>query len=488
MDLDHTFDWVGFKFFQKLLLACVIIGASIHFGLSYVKSAHAITSAPLPHIVVVGTEPALGAPLGSHFSTSTPERVIRTLTITDAIPRIGKFIAADLVNMKLMLYQDGAIVHEYPILTKGKPGSPYETPSGFYTVLTKEENHLNNTAQVYMPYSMQFYGNYFIHGWPYHTDGTPVASTYSGGCIRLSTNDAARVFAFADAGIGLFVYDPSNSPQLPSLALSSSNLPTITAESYLVADIDTGDVFLEKDTEQSRPIASLTKLMTALVANETIMFNKTVALPRKELLRTEDTTLSWKETFVIGDLLYPLLMESNNAVADRLAQFYGTAEFVEWMNTTAEALGMQATHFVDASGISSGNMSTPDDLYRLAKYLITKKSFIFDITRTPVKTLFAESGNAYHFNNFNIFSNSDRFVGGKVGQTAAAGNTMISLFLVPVNGASRRVAIIVLNSEDYTTDTTKLSDWFTLAAGQDTGFANAACAACASPRKYRQIQ
>lgn len=390
--------------------------------------------------------------------------------------------------MKLTLYQDGAATAEYPILTKGKPGTPNETPTGFYTILTKEQDHFNRSEQVHMPYSMQFYGNYFIHGWPYYTDGHPVNPEYSGGCIRLSTSDAGEVLAFVDRGTNLFVYDPIRTAPTASLVLNTLPTPSISAASYLVADIDTGDVFLEQHARDPRPIASVTKLMTALVANETIMFYKNIAVARGELLHTQNDSVSANETFPIGDLLYPLLMESNNAVADRLARYYGTTGFVNWMNTTAKALDMQSTHFADASGISSGNVSTPDDLYRLATYLTNKKSFIWNITRTPNKKLVADNGNVYYFNNFNIFSNSPDFVGGKVGQTGAAKETMVSVFSVPINGASRRVAIVVLKSNNYTFDTERLVDWFTQSAQQGAALSGTACVSCATRSRYRKIE
>jgi len=486
MGLDHSFDLKGSRFAGKIFLAFMIVILAGHFGLWYMAVAYP-AHAPSPSLVAVQeTLPAQTATSTQNFSTSTPIRIIDTLTIADAVPQNGKFIAADLENMKLTLYQDGVALTEYPILTKGRPGSPYETPAGFYSVLTKESNHLNSREVVYMPYSMQFYGNYFIHGWPYYTDGTPVASTYSGGCIRLSTANAKKVYAFAEKGTGVFVYDPIRATQTASLVLDSIPAPSVSAGSYLVADVDTGDVFLEQNAENpQQPISSVTKLMTALVANETIMFNQKIAITRGELLHDTSTT---KEKFVVGDLLYPLIMESNDAVADRLAQYYGTTSFIDWMNTTAKALDMQSTHFADASGISAENVSTPDDLYRLATYLANKKSFIWGITRTPTKQLVASNGNVYHFNNLNLFSSSPDFIGGKVGQTAVDQDTMASVFSIPINGVSRRVAIIVLKSNDYTTDTIKLADWVTQSAQQGATLVGTACVSCTMPGHYRKIQ
>lgn len=477
MESPQSFDWKGFALGAPLLLLCIAVGAMARYGVPYAEQM--VEAAPSLAVAVRANL----AP--DTYSSTTPERVINTLKVADVVPVAGKFIAADLEHMRLALYENGRVVAEYPILTKGRPGTPYETPAGFYTVLTKEVNHLNKRESVYMPFSMQFYGNYFIHGWPYYEDGPPVASTYSGGCIRLSTEDAAKVFAFAERGTNLFVYDPGSARAQDSLALGSVEKPLVTAASYLVADIDTGDVLLEREAGTPRVIASVTKLMTALVANETIMFDREVTVPAAVLTKTSVATSS--VAFPVGDLLYPLLMESNNAVAGELAQYYGTGGFVGWMNTTARALNMGATTFADASGISPDNISTADDLYRLAVYLTHKKAFIWDITRTPQKTLSSADGSAFAFNNFNLFAQDTAFVGGKVGHTSQAGDTMVSVFAPVVAGAPRHVAVIVLKSKDSGSDTKALVAWLTRAAEQAPQQQATACVGCAAETQYRKI-
>ena len=466
---------------MKIVFACILVGALGVYGFAYAKSHHYLA----PRLLSP-TQSQAPTTENIALSTTTPQRIINKLTIEDTVPTSGKFIAADLVHMQLYLYQDGATVGTYPILTKGRPRTPYETPSGFYSVLTKEKNHFNSGEKVNMPYSMEFYGNYFIHGWPTYQNGTPVASTYSGGCIRLSTDDAALVYAFADRGVGVFVYDTGSAATTSaSLTLNPAMLPKISAASYLVADIDTGDVYAEQNASQPHAIASVTKLMTALVANETIMFDRKIEVPRDRLAHATTTEDSSPTTFVVGDLLYPLLMESNNKIADTLAGYYGKGAFVSWMNAQAKALGMTNTIFADASGVSADNISTPEDLYRLAVYLANKKSFVWNITRTPNKTITAGDGSTYSFNNFNQFSNLSSFVGGKVGHTTVAQDTMVSVFSLPVNQEVRRVAVVVLNSQDYTDDTKKLAEWFAQSASNTT---NTACASCAQPETYKKIE
>jgi len=480
--VDHSFDTRGFYFFVKFFTLCGALASVGYFGLPLVQSriAGMQKEVPLQASVVERTP----API---LSSTTPKRIINTLSIEDVVPQEGKFIAADLRTMQVYLYNNGTTTATYPILTKGKPGTPWETPSGFYSIQTKEENHFSTIGSVNMPYSMQFYGNYFIHGWPTYLDGTPVASTFSGGCIRLATEDAKELFAFADKNTGLFVYDTKVSTSSAPWVLARLDVPLVSAESYLVADIDSGDVYLEYNAGRQMPIASVTKLMTALVANEIISFEKEVPTTEGELSRANASSTEQKK-FLIGDLLYPLLMESNNHVADMLASFYGTEGFVKWMNTTAQALGMSQTRFADPSGISPGNKATADDLFRLATYLATKKSFVWDITRAPTKTIKASDTSSYTFQNLNVFSDVKTFVGGKVGQTTAAGETMVSVFTV-LNGIEKhRVAVIVLRSNDYTEDTTRLTKWLGEAIAQGSAASDVACAGCAFKPEYRKIE
>jgi D-alanyl-D-alanine carboxypeptidase len=410
-------------------------------------------------------------------------RVIRLSTIQSAVPKEGRFLVADLVAMEFTLYQDGEAKEVLPILTKGNPNTPFATPSGQYSIRTREENHFSSIGHVFMPYSMQFYGNYFVHGWPYYADGTPVPASYSGGCIRLSTEDAKKVYDFASVGTELYVYDADPEAPKGTVEIDTGTMPQVTAKSFLVADIDTGDVYLERGASLPYPLASVTKLVTGLVANETISFERAIEIPSTILTKEEG---KGKEvTVTVGELLYPLLMESNNQVADAIAKEYGTLGFIAWMNRTAHSLGMQHTTFVDPSGIGDGNIGTAEDLYRLSVYLTTKKPFLLNISKVPSKTITSDEGLTFSFRNFNHFSETPSFKGGKVGHTTAAKDTMLSVFTVVDDGVERRVAVIVLQSENNKQDTEALVSWFTEAISRADRKSQAACVSCAE--EYRTI-
>ena len=482
---DHTIDWNAFTFSIKVLSVVAIVGVTGHYGLTTAQSK--VYSDARQAIIVAAPAPrTLAQESQEHFPNVTPQRVINKLTIAEVIPPTGKFIAADLVHMKLYLFTDGTTTAEYPISHKGRPGTPWETPSGFYSVQTKEESHFSTIGKVYMPYSMQFYGNYFIHGQTYYPDGTPTAASFSGGCIRLETADAKKVFEFADKGTALFVYDSKNKEPLAPLTLDTTLSPDINAQSYLIADLDTGDVYAEKNAAEKRSIASVTKLMTALVANEIISFDKKISVPHGSLVNPADTTDAEEETFAVGDLFYPLLMQSSNGIAESLASYYGSKGFIRWMNATAHALDMTATTYADTSGVAAENVSNTEDLYRLAVYVANKKSFIFNITHTSTKTITAEDGTKYSIINVNAPADTEPFVGGKVGNTTAASDTMVSVLSIKKDGVERRFAVIVLGSDDQARATKSLAEWITIAVKD--GGAQAACATCAAPHTYRKIQ
>ncbi|MBP9711053.1 MAG: L,D-transpeptidase family protein [Candidatus Pacebacteria bacterium] len=475
-----SFDWKGFAFAAKGLIILGLIGVGGYYALSAVGMPTGIkvsTLLPKPSPIVA-----------SAISTTTPKRIINSLTIQDAIPTEGKLIAADLVEMKVFLYEDGELVKEFPIQSKGRTGSAWETPSGMYAVQTKEVSHFSSIGHVYMPWSMQFYGNYFIHGWTTYPDGTPVSASFSGGCIKLLSEDAEQIFNFAEIGTKVFVYDTKTDTTLKTLAVDHSTLPPINAHAYLVADVDTGDVYAERNANVLRPIASVTKLMTALVANETISFDRKVTVAEGSLVNPPDPEKTDRKTFVAEDLVYPLLMQSSNGVADSLSSYYGKNSFVNWMNTTAKAFGMHSTTFADASGISAGNISTADDLFRLATYLANKKSFVFNVTHMDKKTIMSDDGVPYTISNVNAPAAQEPYVGGKVGHTLAAKDTMVSLLAFNAGDQVRRVAVIVLGSDNQQTDTSALTAWITQTSAPTLQKTTPACIGCLDEQDHRKIE
>src|SRR3989344_900473 len=116
------------------------------------------------------------------------------------------FIFADLSAMTLAIYQDGEHIKTFEIRGKGKDGTFFETPNGSYKIRLKEKKHFSTIGKVWMPWSMLFFGNYFIHGIPYYPDGTYVSDSFSGGCVRLSVEDSKELYALASVGTVVLTY------------------------------------------------------------------------------------------------------------------------------------------------------------------------------------------------------------------------------------------------------------------------------------------
>jgi len=366
------------------------------------------------------------------------------------------FIEANLSSMKLTLYQNGVEKLQVPILTKGREGSWWETPAGLYKIESREKNHFSSFGKVYQPWSMAFQGNFFIHGWPYYPDGTPVASTYSGGCIRLSTEDAKKIFDLVAIETPVLVFEKSFESDG---FIYHTKGPELSSSHYLAADLNNNFVFEEHLSKEVAPIASITKLVTALVATEYINLDKTTTVPKEAIVYTSIPRLTPGQTITIYDLLYPLLLESSNEAALTLSNTLGKERFVSLMNEKAKAIGMNSSHFVDPAGIGAENVSTTEDLFALARYLYHNRSFILKIT-TGKLTNTAYGAPAFkNLGNLNIFFDQPEFVGGKVGKTNAAGETMLSIFEIPQGNQTRPIAIIVLDSKDNGNDVSKLLSW-----------------------------
>jgi len=370
-------------------------------------------------------------------------------------PTAGKAIRADLSAMKLSLYEDGQEVGTYDILAKGKPGTAWETPAGNYHILTKEENHFSSIGQVWMPWSMQFFGNFFIHGWPYDENGKEVPEGYSGGCIRLSTNDAETVYKFATADTLVSVYGVATETPATNQAyyINTNERPKITAASYAVADLETGDLIMAKDDETPRPIASVSKLLTALTSLDVINQYQ-VATIQAAAVATYGTQGNLKagEKLPINELLFPMLLESSNDAAEALAQHFGRASFLNQINNKALAVGLKNTHFDDPSGLSPKNVSTARDLARLAKHIYQYKRYIFDVTNQSKHTY-----NGQTWFNSNKLVGTSGYLGGKNGFTDEAEQTQVALFNLPLSEFGERpVVLVILKSTNRDKDMSAL--------------------------------
>lgn len=231
--------------------------------------------------------------------------------------------------------------------------------------------------------------------------------------------------------------------------------PRVSSASYLVADLDTGKVLLSKNINQQLPIASVTKLMTAVVADEVLGldYETTVTARAVDTYGTQGN-LRKGEKYTVAELFYPLLLESSNDAAETLALAKDRLSFLSDMNAKAKSIGLVNTEFDDASGLSQYNKSTVTDLFRLTQYIHEYRKYIFEITTEKKKDL----RNKTWFSN-SRFRSDDSYVGGKNGFTDEALKTQVTLFETDFDGEKRTIAYIVLRSDDVGADISALRNF-----------------------------
>ena len=134
--------------------------------------------------------------------------------------------------------------------------------------------------------------------------------------------------------------------------------------SVLLHNTNTGHTLISQNAQETRPLASITKLMTALVALDTGF-----ALERPVPLNRRWSTVLPARSYTRGELMTAMLVKSDNSAAETLAGDYpgGREEFIREMNDHARRLGMMNTRFEDASGLSANNVSTAEDIVLLVK-------------------------------------------------------------------------------------------------------------------------
>lgn len=294
--------------------------------------------------------------------------------------------------------------------------------------------------------------------------GAIVAAILISGAIRpslfLSQDAAGAKHASPQAGNPPIVVLPTLTAAIGAQVFdASSSAISVPAAAALVADLENGNKFFEKNADERWPLASVSKLMTAAVANDllgpeqriTITDSMAAVDPSQLILRVGDT-------YTVADLLHVLLLPSNNVAAEALAQFSGRANFIAAMNAKAQAWSMANTYYDDPSGLSAANESTADDLFALARHIYSEYPKIFAITRMPQANVAEVStGRVTTLTNINHFAGAADFLGGKTGYTNEANGNLLSVF----SYQNHPIVIVILgiNSANRFTDTRRLFDW-----------------------------
>ncbi len=212
---------------------------------------------------------------------------------------------------------------------------------------------------------------------------------------------------------------------------SSPDLPTITSELAIVVDKETSQVLYEKNADEVRSIASLTKLMNALVfLDNNPGWDTVVTLESNDMAIGAKLYASIGETLTVKDLFYTMLIGSANNAARALARSTGLseAEFVSKMNHKAETIGMNNTTFTDPTGLEVTNKSTVRDLILLSNKALNY-FIISQATTSPAYNFsMINTGHYHHIKNTNLLvQESDLYlIGGKTGYLDEAGYCLMT--------------------------------------------------------------
>ncbi len=237
--------------------------------------------------------------------------------------------------------------------------------------------------------------------------------------------------------------------------------PIIESGGAIAIDRKTGKILFEKNPHVRMPMASITKLMTALLVIEENQLDEIVTVSANAAATPgSDMNLQSGEKITVESLVKGLMINSANDAAVALAEHNAgsTTAFIKKMNKRAEELALSNTHFSNPTGLDDpGNYSSPFDLAKLGNYIYNNK-IIQEAANTAVGETFSADGQTKHQleTTNQLINNYPGIKGLKTGQTDAAG---LCLIAIAENEGKNEIVSVVLNSPDRFKETKILTDW-----------------------------
>ncbi|ENM5764964.1 D-alanyl-D-alanine endopeptidase [Vibrio mimicus] len=239
----------------------------------------------------------------------------------------------------------------------------------------------------------------------------------------------------------------------------------LAANSALVIDLKTNEVIYSSNPDAVRPIASVTKLMTAIVTLDAKLPMETklpITIQEAREMKGVHSRVRIGSEISRKDMLLLTLMSSENRAAASLAHHYpgGYKAFIKAMNSKAKALGMKNTRFVEPTGLSEKNVSSARDLVLLLK-ASKKYPMLGQLSATEKKTVtFAKPRYSLDFRNTNrlVFNDNWKIDLTKTGFTNAAGHCLV----MRTQMGKRQVAFVVLDTKGKLSpvgDANRLRTW-----------------------------
>jgi len=237
-------------------------------------------------------------------------------------------------------------------------------------------------------------------------------------------------------------------PPAPSLALHGH----LSASGVLVLDAQSGQVVFSQQANVERPMASITKLMTALIIAENHELDEIVTISEgaEDVIGTK-AYLSPGERYSVGNLLSAVLIASANDAANVLAQFHSgsVTAFVAAMNERAAQLGLQHTSYADPIGLDhEGQFSTPRDIAWLTKYVYEQPALAERMGKRSqrIVSLGGEDITLYHTHA--LLHQFEQITAGKTGTTDQARQCLVSV----VEQSGRQFVVVLFYSDERYAD------------------------------------
>lgn len=227
-------------------------------------------------------------------------------------------------------------------------------------------------------------------------------------------------------------------PAIYSFALDDPSFPkdtvdaqlkALSAEAWIMIDAETGTELSSKNPDKRMYPASLTKMMTCILACESGRLTEIVTISAAAA-STEYGNVKKGEKYVLRDLLYRAMLPSDNGAAHAIGEFLAAPDsvpFADLMNKKARELGMKNTHFVNAHGLPNENhYTTARDMMKLQQYCMENKDFA-EIVSNSTRDITTTTGKKIHLKSTNrLFGRYDGCIGVKTGTTRAAGGCLAS--------------------------------------------------------------
>ena len=237
----------------------------------------------------------------------------------------------------------------------------------------------------------------------------------------------------------------------------------INATSALAVYMPEKRILYGRNVFEQRPVASLTKLMTALVVLDTYNSEEIITISQ-EAIKEEGDSANFVagEQFTVNQLLYALLLESSNDAAWAFLEQYNKDNsgktFINAMNQKAQDMGLANTTFADPAGLSDANVSTAHEISQIL-YLVFQNDILKQVMQEPSYTTKSINKSLSHFwvNLNSLLGAQEDVLVGKTGFTNEAGPSMSTVAKSPIENTF--VVTVVLDAQDRIEATRELLEW-----------------------------